>query len=100
MAVGVQALRSNLYVKEDNENCGDDASLLGMCGCGFGSGIVTAQRDSVQIPEWLENVWKNSQSESEGNQDEGSVVLVNIIIHHVYHILSNALALHYFRYVR
>ena len=83
VAVGVQALRSNLYVKEDNENCGDDASLLGMCGCGFGSGIVTAQRDSVQIPEWLENVWKNSQSESEGNQDEGSVVLVNIIIHHV-----------------
>ena len=61
MAVGVQALRSNLYVKEDNENCGDedDASLLGMCGCGFGSGIVTGQRDSVQIPEWLENVWKN-----------------------------------------
>ena len=55
----VQALRSNLYVKEDNENCGDDASLLGMCGCGFGSGIVTGQRDSVQIPEWLENVWKN-----------------------------------------
>ena len=54
----VQALRSNLYVKEDNENCGDDASLLGMCGCGFGSGIVTGQRDSVQIPEWLENVWK------------------------------------------
>ena len=60
VAVGVQALRSNLYVKEDNENCGDDASLLGMCGCGcgFGSGIVTGQRDSVQIPEWLENVWK------------------------------------------
>ena len=50
---------------------------------GFGSGIVTGQRDSVQIPERLENVWKNSQSESEGNQDEGSVVLLNIIIHHV-----------------
>ena len=39
--MGVQALRSNFNVKEDNENCGDDASLLGMCGCGFGSGIVT-----------------------------------------------------------